>query len=134
MGRPSNEYIRRRKNGFKERGFCPHCEKSKAEPGHVLCTACMAKSRAGYHRRETIARASQKAHREELQRQGICVDCRNTQAAKGRTLCQICLEKRRKRYHTNVAMRDTFIEENTTSVEQKMAIAERLYRLRRYAA
>ena len=35
------EYIRKRKNGFKDKGICPNCEKNPAVQGKTCCQPCL---------------------------------------------------------------------------------------------
>ena len=82
---------------YVERGICPECGITYAEPGHVYCKACMKRQIAHHKRRNPDGNKHKeylKALRADRRARGVCVDC-EAPIDDGRVYCPKCRERRK---------------------------------------
>lgn len=82
---------------YVERGMCPECGATYAEPGHVYCKVCLKRQMAHHKRRDPDGNKHKeylKAVRADRRARGVCVDCESPTDG-GHVYCEACLARRR---------------------------------------
>lgn len=81
---------------YVERGICPECGITYAEPGHVYCKTCTKRQRAYQKRRDPNGEKHKeylKTVRTYRRTNGLCVDCA-IPVEDGRVYCPKCRARR----------------------------------------
>lgn len=81
---------------YVDRGLCPQCGITYAEPGHVRCKRCMLMGAAYLKRLDPDgSRHSEyvKALRADCKARGVCADCEKP-VEEGHTYCERCRARR----------------------------------------